>query len=113
MLTKSDLIEIKKIIREEIGNEAQALKNELQADITIARMRIQTNIDELTNRAKNIEIRFTKIEEHLKKLDVKITKMHKELKEEIKTVSSFLDKENMETLKRVKRIEEHLGILTS
>lgn len=69
MLTKSDLLEIKKIIkevvREEAGNETQTIKNELQADISMIRVRLQNSIDGLTDRLKNIEIRLTKIEEHL------------------------------------------------
>lgn len=97
MLTKSDLSEIRKIIREEVENELNAAKDELQADISMSRMRIQNDINELTDRIKNLEIR--------------VTKMHTELKTEIKMVSHFLDKENMETIKRVEKIEDHLGIV--
>jgi len=96
MLTKIDLNQIRKVIREEVGNETKALKDELQADITMARMRVQSDLDELKNRIKNLEIR--------------ITKMHKELKSEIKLVSNVLDKENLKTFKRVEKIEEHLGL---
>ncbi len=96
MLTKSDVSEIRKVIREEVGNETQAIKEELQADINMSRMRVQSDIQELKDRIKNLEIR--------------IAKMHKDLRNEIKFVSHILDKENMATLKRVKRIEEHLQI---
>ncbi|RJQ37280.1 hypothetical protein C4559_03865 [Candidatus Microgenomates bacterium] len=103
MLTQNDLSQIRKIIKEvvrdEIGNETQTLKDELQADITMARIRIQNDVSEITDRMKNIEIR--------------ISKVHKDLKNEIKLVSHFLDKENIKTLKKVEKIEEHLGILTS
>lgn len=96
MLTKSDISEIRKVIREEVGNETQAIKEELQADINMSRMRVQSDIQELRDRIKNLEIR--------------VAKMHKDLRNEIKFVSHILDKENMATLKRVKRIEEHLRI---
>ncbi|MBI4079270.1 MAG: hypothetical protein HY429_03155 [Candidatus Levybacteria bacterium] len=96
MLTKSDLTEIRKVIREEVENEAQAIKDALGADITMSRMRIQSEINELKDRIKNLELR--------------VTKMHKELKEEIKTVSHVLDKDNMKTLKRVEKLEDHLGL---
>ncbi len=104
MLTKNDLEQIRKIIRadvreivrEEVDNETQAIKEELQADITHAQMRIRSDIDELKNRIKNLEIR--------------VTKMHRELKEEIKLVANFLDRENVATNKRVKWIEDHLQI---
>lgn len=96
MLTKSDLSQIRKIIREEVENEVNATKDELQSDIIMSRMRIQQDINELTDRTKNLEIR--------------ITKMHRDLKNEVKMVSHFLDKENMETVKRVEKIEDHLGL---
>ena len=96
MLTKSDLSDIRKIVREEVENEAQAIRNDLGADINMSRMRVQADIIELKDRIKNLEMR--------------VTKMHKELKEEIKMVSHFLDKENIKTLKRVERVEQHLGL---
>ena len=74
MLTKSDLSQIRKVVREEVENEAQSIKDELGAGITTSRMRIQTEINELKDRIKNLEIR--------------VSKMHKELKKEIKMVSS-------------------------
>jgi len=96
MLTKSDLSQIRKVIREEVENEVRTTRTELQADITMARMRLQSDIQELKDRIKNLEIR--------------ITKMHRELKEEIKIVSHVLDKENLRTIKKVEKIEEHLGL---
>lgn len=59
-------------------------------------MRIQNDIDEVKNRVKNVEIRLTKV--------------HKDLKEDIKHITDFLDKENMQTRKRVIRIEHHLNL---
>ncbi len=98
MLTKSDLSAIQKIIREEVGNEAKATKDELRSDIFTTRMRIQADILELKDRIKNLEIRTTK--------------MHQDLKEEIKMAVNFLDRENVKTTKRVIRIEDHLGLTT-
>ncbi|MBI2049583.1 hypothetical protein HYT32_01630 [Candidatus Roizmanbacteria bacterium] len=110
MLTKTDLSQIKsilrEIVREEVENESKALKHELQADITMSRIRIQSDIGELKDRVKNLEI-------GVKNLENKVVKMHKELKEEIKLVANFLDKEHMNTVKRVRKIEEHLGLTTA
>ncbi|OGH20095.1 MAG: hypothetical protein A3D74_03365 [Candidatus Levybacteria bacterium RIFCSPHIGHO2_02_FULL_37_13] len=110
MLTKSDLQQIERIVRtivrEEVENETQAIKNELQADITMSRVRVQNDIGELKDRIKNIDIRLTKLEN-------KVTKMHKDLKNEIKMVVHYLDKENIKTLKRVEKIEAHLGLAVS
>lgn len=103
MLTKQDLSEIRKVVREEVENEVKAAKEELGADIIMARIRVQNDIEELKNRIKNVEIRLTGLE-------TKITKMHKGLKNEIKMVVEFLDKDNMKTVKRVMHIESHLGL---
>lgn len=103
MLTKTDLSQIRKIVREEVENETQALEDGLQAEITMARIRIQTDINELKNRLKNVEIK-------VKNLEARIIKMHKDLKKEIKMVANFLDKENIKTLKKVEKIEEHLKL---
>ena len=105
MLTKTDLSQFRKIIREEIENETKALKDELGSDITMVRMRLQGDINDLKNRIKNLEIGTTNLES-------KITKMHKELKSEIKLIANVLDKENLKTLKRVQKIETHLGLAT-
>lgn len=103
MLTKQDLTQIRTVVREEVENEVKAAKEDLGADIIMARIRVQNDIEELKNRMKNVEIRFTGLE-------TKITKMHKDLKNEIKMVVEFLDKDNMKTVKRVMRIESHLGL---
>ena len=113
MLTKADLSEIRKIVREEVENETQAIKNELQGDITMSRMRVQNDISELKDRIKNLDIRMTRLENGVEKLENRVTKMHKDLKNEIKMVVDFLDKENIKTLKRVEKIEDHLGLTVS
>lgn len=103
MLTKQDLSQIRTIIREEVGNEVKAAKEELGADIIMARIRVQNDIEELKNRVKNVEIRLTGLE-------TKIIKMHRDLKNEIKLAVEFLDQENVKTAKRVMRIESHLSL---
>lgn len=99
MLTKNDLSQIRKVVREEVGNETQAVRDELQSDITMSRIEIQNEARGVKDRLKNVEIR--------------VTKMHKDLKKGIKQVTNFLDKENIKTRKRVDRVEEHLGLLTA
>lgn len=96
MLTKDDLVAIRKLVREEVGNESQAIQDELGSELNSARMRIQTDVRELQDRVKNLEIRTAR--------------MHKDLKKEIKQVSHFQDVENLKTLKRVEKIESHLGL---
>lgn len=99
MLTKSDLSQIREIVREEVEAEVQSARDELQAEIKLVRMELSTHIDKLEDRIKNLEIR--------------VARMHKELKNEIKLVVNFLDRENIKTLKRVIRIEDHLGLMSA
>lgn len=100
MLTKSDLSQIKKliqeetrkIVREEVEVELDDFKSSLTAELKLTRMRIEGEIGQLSNRVKNLEIASRRIE---KKLDKAI---------------DFLDRDIMNTLKRVERIETHLKL---
>ena len=87
MLTKADLKEIRKIIREEVENEVQNTKDELQADQKMNLIRIVTEIRGVENRLKNLEIRITKVQKDLK------------------YTINFLDKEGLKVIKRVERID--------
>lgn len=105
MLTKDDLKAIRGVVREEVENETQTIKNELSSDIRMSRMSIQTDIQALKDRMKNSEIRLTKI-------DSKITKMHKELKKEIKESFDFLDKSHLKNKRSIEKIENHLHLVS-
>src|SRR3989344_1669832 len=94
MLTKTDLQAIdrivKKRVREEIEVEIQNVKNDLQADIKMSQIRILGEINNIKDRLKNVEIKINKIQKDLK------------------YAVNFLDKEFLNTQKRVERTEKHL-----
>lgn len=96
MLTKTDLQAIdrivKKRVREEIEVEIQNVKNDLQADIKMSQIRILGEINNIKDRLKNVEIKINKIQKDLK------------------YAVNFLDKEFLNTQKRVERTEKHLGL---
>lgn len=92
MLTKTDLSQIRKIVREETETESRSLKEELQGEVKLARIELQKDIRELTSRVKNIEILIDKIQK------------------DIKSIVNFFDKESLQLRKRVERIEEHLNL---
>lgn len=56
MLTKNDLSQIRKIIREEIEAETQSLKDELSGEIKLARIQLQKEVSEVKNDVKNLKI---------------------------------------------------------
>jgi len=92
MLTKTDLKEIRKLIREEVESESQNVKDELQAEMKMNLVRTLTEIREVKDRLKNVEI--------------KINKIQKDLKYSV----NFLDKFGLNIQKRVERIEGHLRL---
>lgn len=92
MLTKADLSNIRKIIREEVESESVNVKEELVAEIKLSRMELQKEIRALAERVKNLEIGVRKIQK------------------DVKTVINFFDKEYLNLRKRVEVIEEHLRL---
>jgi len=92
MLTKTDLNQIRKVVREEVEGESKSLKEELQGEIKLVRIEIQKDIRALTNRIKNLEIVTNKIQK------------------DIKSIINFFDKEFLRLRKRVEKVEEHLNI---
>lgn len=92
MLTKTDLKKMGEIVREEVETESQNTKEELQAEMKMNLVRTLSEMREIKNRLKNVEIKVTKIQK-----DTKYT-------------VNFLDKEHLRTKKRVKRVEKHLGL---
>lgn len=107
MLTKGDLSAIDKLvskrIREEVEAEGKNTRDELRSDVITARMRLDQQIRELTDRIKNLEIRVNNADKNSTKGFLKIDKRFTHL-------FDFLDKDQLKTTKRVKRIEEHLKL---
>lgn len=91
MLTKNDLSQIKNIVREEVEAEGENIRSEINGEIKLAGIRTTTELQEVNTRLKNLEITTRKIQKDLAK------------------TSDFLDRENLKTVKRVRKIEEHLG----
>lgn len=86
MLTKDDLEQIKKAlrpVREEVTVEAQATRDDLQAEIKLAGMRTASSHTDLENRVKNLTItvnnmdqKITTLDKNVSLLDKKIDKVH-------------------------------------
>lgn len=105
MLTKTDLNQIRKIVREEVEIESNDLRKGLQGEIKLSRMGIQTDIKKLTQRTKNLEIQSNKMQKDITQIKKTTTKTQKDL---VSTIN-FFDKEHIETVRRVKRVEQHIG----
>ncbi len=110
MLTKTDLDQVgklvRKIVREEIKVEVSDAKKTLESQIRLSRMEVQSDISDLDDRVKNVEIRLDGIEK-----DVKDTKKRvKKIGKTVDVMIDLFDKEDVSLRKRVVRIEEHLQI---
>lgn len=92
MLTKADLKEIRKIVREEVEAEAEHIKDEIHADVKMSLVRISGELNQIKDRLKNLEIKVNRIQKDLK------------------YAVNFLDKEGLRVQKRVDRVEKHLGL---
>ena len=107
MLTKTDLKEIDKLIKRRVREETEAegknTRDVLKSDILSSRVRIQHEIKDLTDRTKNLEIRLNNFEKDTKKEFQKLNKQFIDL-------FNFLDKDQIKTIERVKKIEKHLQL---
>jgi hypothetical protein len=61
MLALNDFKQIRTIVREEVGNEVQSMKEDLSSDIIMSNLRMREQMDQLKNRIKNLEIRIGRI----------------------------------------------------
>ncbi|MBI4091976.1 MAG: hypothetical protein HY427_02115 [Candidatus Levybacteria bacterium] len=59
-LTKDDFDKIRQIVRQEIGNETQAVKEQLLGKIAFSNLHLREGIGELKDRIKNFEIRLSR-----------------------------------------------------
>jgi hypothetical protein len=113
MLTKNDLDQIRKVVRQEVKVEVKDSTQTVEGQIRLSRMQVQTDINELDDRAKNIEIRqddtvnkVDKIQKDIDGLSKKVSKIQKTQD----TMLDMLDKEQMQQRKRIVRLEEEVGL---
>lgn len=74
MLTKDDLVQIRKVIREEVEAESENIRNELRMEIKLARMELSLRMDKLEDRLKNVEIKLTSMDKEIKNLSTQLRK---------------------------------------
>jgi hypothetical protein len=92
MLTKTDLQQIRGVVREEVEAEVGNFKHGF--DSNLARLEIRNSYE------------LTKINDRLKNLEIGQRKIQKDLTYQI----NILDKDHLSNLRRITRIEEKLQI---
>ena len=91
MLTKNDLDQIRKVIRQEVKVEVKDSAQTLESQIRLSRMQVQSNIGELDDRIKNVEIRLDDVANNVKKTQKDVS----QIKRDQGTMLDLLDKEQM------------------
>ncbi len=94
MLTKADISEIRKIVREKVKAEVKSIRDELESEINLIRIELSTRINKLEDKIKNFEItaQKTQAETHvLKKRLAKIESDNSYIKRNIKAIASYFN----------------------
>lgn len=108
MLTKTDLDQIRKVVRQEVKVEVRDSAKTLESQVRLSRMQIQADISGLDDRMKNVEIRLDDVSD-----DVKTTqKSVSQIRRDQSSMLILLDGEQMQQRKRITRLEKHAGLAT-
>ncbi len=106
MLTKNDLDQIRKVVRQEVEVEVKDSTQTLESQIRLSRMQVQANIGALDNRTKNVEIKLDDEANQIKKIQRDVS----QVKRDQSTMLRMLDEEQMQQRKRIVRLEQHVGL---
>ncbi|MDP3955214.1 MAG: hypothetical protein Q8Q15_02535 [bacterium] len=97
MITKTDLSQIRKVIREEI----EAEHDEIQSEIKLFRIQIESRLSNIEDKLKDLTIKGNKHDLQLTKILRDIAKIRKDNKYMV----DFFDKEYIVIKKRVEKLE--------
>jgi predicted extracellular nuclease len=109
-LTKDDLKEIRKVVREEVKAEVKDTGKNLEGQIRITKVEIKNGLNELDDRMKNVEIRVDNLAESTGKDLKTLTKKVNKIDSNVEDVLGFLDAKDVELGKRILKVEEHLNL---
>lgn len=115
MLTKTDLDHIRKVVRQEVKVEVTDATRTLDSQIRLSRMRVQASIGELDDRVKNVEIKLSDVGdqvEETRKDVVDVKKRVGKIEETVDLIAKNYDEGDVILARRVKKIEEHVGLPT-
>ncbi len=106
VLTKSDLDQIKKAVREEVETEGSNTKKSLKTDILVLGARVQNAIKDLSSRTKNLEIGQKALGEKIDRVDKKLEGVQGDISE----ILTAIDQHQSMLENRVYRLEEEVGL---
>lgn len=106
MLDKTDLSQIRKIIREEVETEVSDARQTLETLIRLTKMELKSEISDVDDRLKNVQIATNNLEKDMKIVKKDVREIHKT----INTIVKNYDEGDTALGKRVTKIETHLQI---
>lgn len=106
MLTKTDLAQMRKVVREEVETEVSDTKKTLESQIRLSKLEIKSVISDLDDRVKNVEVTVSTLDKDMKN----VKKDLRYLKKSVDFVVKNYDEGDVLLGRRVKKIEEHLQI---
>jgi len=99
MLAKTDIQQIRGVVREEIEAEVSNAKTSLESQIRMSRMQVQHDISQLGDKVKDIEIDLKDIKKRVRKTEKTVDIM-----------IDMFDKDIIAVGKRVEKVEQHLSL---
>ena len=112
MLTKQDLGEFRKIIREEVHEEVTVQLKPLKKDV--AELKADVSILKIDVAALKTDVSGIKKDIVIMKKDITQTKKDiVQIRKDQKLITNFFDREYLDLRERVERIERHLGLPTN
>lgn len=112
MLTKDDLKQIRGVMREEIETEGRNIRDDVESKLFETKVRVVTEVSELSNRVKNLEIRTNSLDTKVTNGFKKIANSLNRIQKDVTNTRNFLDNRDIANEKRIKVIERKLQIQT-
>ncbi len=99
MLAKTDIQQIRGVVREEIEAEVSNAKTSLESQIRMSRMQVQHDISQLGDKVKDIEIDLKDIKKRVRKTEKTVDIM-----------IDMFDKDIIAVGKRVEKVKQYLSL---
>lgn len=106
MLTKNDLSQIRKVVREEVEVEAKTTRTDIEYEIKRVRIEFSLRLDKVEDYLKNIDIKNSRLEKEMQKMRKDIT----QIKKDINSLIGYSDENHIRLRKRIEKIEEQINL---
>lgn len=110
MLTKIDLSQIRKIVREEVEAESKTIRTDIEYEIRRSRVELALRLDKIERKVKDLDIRTSHLETNTTKMLKTIQKTLMQVKNDINSLGRYADENHIVLRKIVEQLEEQVRI---